>query len=541
MRHLLGAATAALCITAASWGPALAEATNGNQLSDPRVRQAIAYAIDMDTIIATLLEGNAIRAAGLLPNGPFKSPEIKPYPFDPEKARQLLKEAGWDSSRELDLVFYYEDQLTADMMAAFQVYLADVGIKMNYRLITGDTNAQLLPVPADPVNGPAAVTWDLGYGAKAALALQEYYNGLRTGNSAHTPGSPELDGMIDAINATSDPAKQKEAFFVIEEYVHENLQSIPLYYQQLTVFESDRLSRNGHGYGNDQYNYDWGIIDWTVTPDETGKAVMSTNTAPAEFFELPWYQLGIGITNKAVFDTILVADTSMQPAGGELAESYSVSEDGLTVTLTMRDGLKWHDGEALTADDVAWSLKTAILTPGVNSTVANTVMSLKGAQDYLDKKATDVEGIKVDGKTITLTFAKLDPNVLMSLTQFAPLPPKYFEGVDPVTLQQAPFWQKPIGSGPFMVNEVKMNEFTTYVPFPDYWGGVAKIEEIVAFPSDGDSDPNLMKNAEAKKLDYGFTKATSDVTALKGLSFMHLTAENIPYTRMLWINHYPRE
>lgn len=539
MKKFVGAAAAALILYAGSLAPAGAQATNANQLSDIRVRQAIAYAIDMQTIIDTLMGGMAVQASSFLPEGPYRDPALKPYPYDPDKARALLKEAGWDSNRELDLVFYYDDQLTADMMAAIQSYLADVGIKMKYRLITGDTNAQLLPVPADPVNGSSAVTWDLGYGAKAALSLQEYYNGLKTGNSAHTPGTPELDALIEAINSTTDPAKLKDAFFAIGQYEHEHLDSIPLYYQQLYVYESDRVSRNGHEYGNDQYNYDWGITDWTVTPDADGKNVLYTNTAPAEFFEMPWYQLGINIANKVVFDTLLEADGKMQVKGGELAEAYTVSDDGLTVTLTMRDGLTWQDGSPLTADDVAWSLKEAILTPGVNSTVSNTVMSLKGAQEVLDKKATEVEGIKVDGKTVTLSFAKLDPNVLVSLTQFAPLPKKYLEKADPVTLQQDPFWQKPIGSGPYMVSEVKMNDYTTFVPFPAYWGGVAKIEQIVAFPS-GDGDGNVVKNATARKLDYGFTKNTADVKSLQDLGFMKLTPEDIPYTRLLWINHYPR-
>ncbi|WDR02583.1 hypothetical protein PSQ19_18710 [Devosia algicola] len=128
----------------------------------------------------------------------------------PTRHGSLLKEAGWDSNQELDMVYYYADQLTADMMAAFQAYLADVGIKMNYRLLEGDVAAQLNTVPEDPVNGPSAVKWNLGYGARAALALQEYYNGFATGSSAHTPGTPEMDKLIAAINATSDPAKAQD-------------------------------------------------------------------------------------------------------------------------------------------------------------------------------------------------------------------------------------------------------------------------------------------------------------------------------------------
>ncbi|HET8728585.1 MAG TPA: ABC transporter substrate-binding protein, partial [Alphaproteobacteria bacterium] len=241
--------------------------TNSNQLSDVRVRRAIAHAIDKKTIVETLLDGKAIVADGLLPNGPMKSKTLDPYAYDPDKARALLKEAGWDSSRVLDCVYYYADQATADLMAALQAYLGDVGIKMQYRLLTGDTATALNAVPADPVNGPSAIKWDLGYGARAALALQEYYNGYRTGLSAHTPGDPKFDALIDAINASADPAKQKAAFQAIQDYENAYEHTVPLYYQQLFTYESNKLNRNGHEYGNEQYNYDWGITDWTIEPD----------------------------------------------------------------------------------------------------------------------------------------------------------------------------------------------------------------------------------------------------------------------------------
>lgn len=539
LKKIIGLACAVALLFTAT-GSAWAQATNSEALSDPRVRQAIAYAIDMDTIVETLLEGKAIAAVGLLPNGPHKPEGLNPYTYDPEKARELLKDAGWDSNRELDLVYYYGDQLTADMMAAFQSYLSDVGIKMTYRLLQGDVGAQLNTVPDDAINGPSAVNWDLGYGARAALALQEYYNAFGTGKSAHTPGSDEMDDLIAGINASASPDEQRPAFFAIQEFHNEALNTIPLYYQQLFIYESTRVNRNGHMYGNEQYNYDWGIVDWTVEPDANGKKVMYTNTAPAQFFENPWYNLGIWIHSKIVFDRLLVADGSLAPTGGQLAESYSVSDDGLSVSFTLKDGLKWHDGSALTIDDVAWSIKAAMMVPTMHAVVSSTVLAIEGASEYVAGTADDVSGISTNGNTITLNFATLDPNVLLTFSQFAPLPMKYFEGVDMLQFQQSSFWQHPIGSGPYKIEEVQMNDFVRFVPFEDYHGGVAKIDEIVAFPS-GDGDGNLIKNATAHKMDYGFTKNTADVAALEAMDFMRVTPADIPYTRMMWINQFPKE
>ena len=120
-----------------------AQATNSNQLSDPRVRQALCMAIDMELIKSTLFEDQIIVADSLLPNGPMKSPNLPDYSYNPEKAKALLAEANWDSERVLDTVFYYGDQLTSDLMAAIQGMFADVGVKMTYRLLQGDVGAQL--------------------------------------------------------------------------------------------------------------------------------------------------------------------------------------------------------------------------------------------------------------------------------------------------------------------------------------------------------------------------------------------------------------
>ena len=83
-----------------------AQPTNSNQLSDPRVRQALCMAIDMELIKSTLFEDQIIVADSLLPNGPMKSPNLPDYSYNPEKARALLAEANWDSDRVLDTVFY---------------------------------------------------------------------------------------------------------------------------------------------------------------------------------------------------------------------------------------------------------------------------------------------------------------------------------------------------------------------------------------------------------------------------------------------------
>ncbi|MHA1553380.1 MAG: ABC transporter substrate-binding protein [Alphaproteobacteria bacterium] len=536
MRKMLGVAAlaAALQMTAS-----YAVADKANQLSDERVRQAIAYAIDMETIVETLFEGKAIVADSMIPNGAFKADGLNSYAYDPDKARALLADAGWDDSQVLDVVYYYGDQLTADLMVAMQAYLADVGIQITYRKLEGDVGGQLNALPAAG-SDTSAVTWDIAYGAKAALALQEYYNGYQSGKSSYTPDNSRLDELVAGINSSVDPEVQKAAFADFERYENEALSDIPLYYQQLFIYESTRMSRSGGQYGNDQFNYDWNIVNWTVEADKDGKQILYTNTAPSQFFEHPWLNPGIYVQSKIGLDHLLTADGSLVPSGVQLAESYEVAADGMSVSFTMKDGLTWHDGAPLTADDISWSIHTALNVPGISAVFANTFDSIEGAAAYKDGSADSVSGIKVDGSTIAITFGSLDPNFLMTFSQFPPLPKHLLDGVNPLEFQQHPFWQHPIGSGPFKIEEVQMNDFVRFVPFENYHGGVAKVDEVVAYPS-GENDGNVLKNAAAGRLDFGFTKSVADVKALEDMAHMRVIPADIPYTRSLRVNGYPHK
>ena len=229
------------------------------------MRQAIRYAIDMQTICDTLMNGGAVPANSLAPDENLKSDKLNNYSYDPEKARELLKEAGWDGTATLKCVYYYTDQATVDLMSAIQAYLADVGITFKAELVEGDLASILWTAPADQTNGPSAVGWDICYAANAALSLHEYYDRYRTGSAtnSHTPEDPELNALIDATSASADVNVQNEAFRALIEYENENLFCMALYYQPIFLITSDRIS--GMKVGTPQYCIDWDIQNWTVS------------------------------------------------------------------------------------------------------------------------------------------------------------------------------------------------------------------------------------------------------------------------------------
>ena len=88
------------------------------------------------------------------------------------------------------------------------------------------------------------------------------------------------------------------------------------------------------------------------TGDKTLKLVLSTNDGSTKDDRVPTPWLNHNMATNLMWRSLLLADSSLTKTSPDLAESVEISEDGLTYTITMKDGLKWSDGEALTADDV---------------------------------------------------------------------------------------------------------------------------------------------------------------------------------------------
>ena len=512
----------------------------GTPLADVRVRQALAYAIDMNAIVDSLFEGKAEVAKSFTAPGDWLNAGIPVYEYNPEKAKELLKEAGWPSDYTLDVVYYYDDQQTVDLMTIIGQYWQEVGVKAQFRKLEGDLAAQLWVPPADMEKGPSAVKWDLAYAAVAALAESEFYNRFAStaSNNSSVPKQEGLDEMIAASNATMDVGEQKEAFYKIQQFVAENELAMPLYHQVCFIYTSDKLDTAGSAFGNDQFSYEKNILDWKIDRDDR---TMYTNGGPQEFFWYPMVNPGYMINTELVFDKLINADSSLNPTDGMLAESYTVSEDDKSIEFVLRDGLKWHDDEPLTAEDVKFTLELMLRTPGTNAVASEVMKAIQGAQDFPDGKTDNLEGVVIDGSKITVNFDTVSANALAVFSQWPILPKHCLENASPETLQQDQFWQKPIGSGPFKVDEVVLNNYATLKRWDGYYKtGTGNIETIYMFAS-GENDSNLVKNAGAGKIDYAWSKSTDDAKAIESMDGMKVSTANIRYTRCFYINQFPHE
>ncbi len=127
------------------------------RFQDVRVRQAFMYAIDREAIVEQLYGGNATLLHCGLSNENYLGDGLNDYAYDPERAMELLDEAGWaDMQGEpIEIVTYYTDQLSNDVMVTIQQYLAEVGINVTLRF--ADT-----PTFNDLMNGTDG--WDIFYG-----------------------------------------------------------------------------------------------------------------------------------------------------------------------------------------------------------------------------------------------------------------------------------------------------------------------------------------------------------------------------------------
>lgn len=280
--------------------------------------------------------------------------------------------------------------------------------------------------------------------------------------------------------------------------------------------------------------------DSTEAPATTDTAnLLYSNGGPEEFFETPWLNPASFTYNKVLYAHLLVGDESLNPVADhpDALADYSVSDDGMELTFTLRDDAYWHDGEKITPEDIKWSIEYVSKTAVCNAVFAATFKAIEGATDAEGNFNETFSGIVIDGQTITITFEAVAPDALLTFTQFSPVPEKYFTDVDPLLVQQAAYFQSPVGSGPFMVDEVNMNNYTTLKPFDQYYNGVADFS-IYLLPSAGDSDDNFVTRVLSGQLDYGYTKSVADVLALEDAEGVTVTTVDVRYTRLFYLNKF---
>jgi len=212
------------------------------------------------------------------------------------------------------------------------------------------------------------------------------------------------------------------------------------------------------------------------------------------------YEAAVG---RTVFEPLLKPKADLSDVEGATAKSYDVSSDGLTYTFHLRDNAKWSDGKPVTAKDFVYGwkrlLNPALAAGYVDPFFDNTVA---GGAKYSDVNAKDPAAIQsfLDGLGLSApdshTFVvKLAAKAaffkwVATLWVGAPIRQDVVEqaagGPVPVTdTTKAEAWANNaatiIGNGSFKISEIVSKDHVTEVPNPNYWGGAAKIQQLIYY------------------------------------------------------------
>lgn len=203
-----------------------------------------------------------------------------------------------------------------------------------------------------------------------------------------------------------------------------------------------------------------------------------------------------------IFDTLVVVNPETNEIEPQIAESWE-QVDELTYVFKIRQGIKFHDGSDLTAEDVKFSLDRAINTAAVSYIV-----------DFIDTVTVD------DEYTVTVkTKAPFAPALRNLAIPFAAIVPKAVVEAD-----EAAFILNPVGSGPYQFVEWKQNDHVTLKAFDDYYAGKPATENLIMKVIPETSQRSIA--LETGEIDLAYDMAVNDVAKLKDST--ELTVYEIP-------------
>lgn len=202
---------------------------------------------------------------------------------------------------------------------------------------------------------------------------------------------------------------------------------------------------------------------------------------------------------------------------GDLADSWDISDDGTVYTFHLKEGVKWHDGEDFTADDVVFTL-TSLADPNYNGGADGRVMSIAGAADYQAGNADSVSGIKkVDDYTVEITLESANAAFLSNMYTCI-LPKHILEGEDPGEWGNDDFNRAPIGTGKYKFVEWKSGQYITLERNDDYYGTKPSIQNVTVQFGDDTTLTAALLNGEIDVL-YNLPSAeVENVEAMDGVS-----------------------
>jgi peptide/nickel transport system substrate-binding protein len=315
------------------------------------VRQAVAHAIDRQAIVDGFYPAGSIAASQFMPPVIFGyTPEVEPFPFDQDKAMELLEAAYAEGVEQpVTLEISYRDVVRSYLPSpglvaqALQAQLAEVGIETN--IVVMESGAFL-----DAADAGELELHLLGWGADYPDATNFLDFHFGAGSSDQFGDKfPEIVDNLTAGAQLADPAERYPYYVAANEALRDLVPMVPIAHGGSAVAYRAEIGGNPHSspLGNEYFgvmedpgddNFVWmqnaepiGLYCADETDGESLRACEQINES------LLAYEIG---------------GTEVVPS---LATEYSASEDLTEWTFTLREGVTFHDGSALDANDVVMS------------------------------------------------------------------------------------------------------------------------------------------------------------------------------------------
>lgn len=205
-----------------------------------------------------------------------------------------------------------------------------------------------------------------------------------------------------------------------------------------------------------------------------------------------------------LYRSLFMPDNTLQNITPDLAESYTLSEDGKTYNIVLKENNRWSDGELIKPQDVVFTLETIMKSEDYNYMFATVSKYVEGADEYIEGKADTVSGLSINDNTITIELHTKYNTFLPVMSQVVILPSHILEGEDIKEIQTGDFWKNPVVSGMYKFDEMVKNDTEQYfklVKNEYYTEEKSDIEEV-----------RLHTASSKKTLDYNATNNTRTMT-----------------------------
>ncbi|WP_425538173.1 ABC transporter substrate-binding protein [Microaceticoccus formicicus] len=230
-------------------------------IKNPKFREAMYYAIDRENFAKNLFPELAEVSTFGVPgrDSANNNGDLEKYAYNPEKAKEILKEINYKDDKPLEFRYYMADQSSVDLYNSIAQNLKDVGISVNVQKFAGDATQELFDIR----------NYDFALKGLSAFGYDEWY-----GEYASTHGNfPKLigdagkqyDELYNELLQVTDPAKKAEILKGLQEIESKDLSKMTIFMLKNMIFtNSDKVDTKGAKFGNPWFATDIGFENWEL-------------------------------------------------------------------------------------------------------------------------------------------------------------------------------------------------------------------------------------------------------------------------------------